>query len=91
MFNGWGKPKAALDKACGVIDWTLHDLRRTYSSTMAALGVPQVVVEKLLNHVSGGTLSPIASVYNRHAYMNEMREAVLRYEAYLSTLIAPTA
>lgn len=91
VFNGWGKPKAALDMACGVTDWTLHDLRRTYSSTMAYLGVPQVVVEKLLNHVSGGTLSPIASVYNRHAYMNEMRDAVLRYEAYLTTLIAPTA
>lgn len=91
VVNGFSKQKARLDVECGVSGWTLHDLRRTYSSTMAALGVPQVVVEKLLNHVSGGTLSPIASVYNRHAYMNEMRDAVLRYEAYLTTLIAPTA
>jgi hypothetical protein len=43
---------------------------------MAALGVAQVVVEKLLNHVSGGTLSPIAQVYNRHSYMEEMRAAI---------------
>lgn len=60
VFNSWSKPKQALDEECGVTDWTLHDLRRTVSSGMAALKVPQVVVEKLLNHVSGGTQSPIA-------------------------------
>lgn len=91
VFNGFSKGKATLDKKSGITGYTLHDIRRSYSSIMASLGVPQVVVEKLLNHVSGGTLSPIASVYNRHAYMNEMRDAVLRYEVYLTTLIAPTA
>jgi integrase len=89
VFNGWGKPKAALDVECGVSDWTLHDLRRTLSSGMAMLGVQQVVVEKLLNHVSGGTQSPIAQVYNRHAYLDEMREAVLQWENYLDTLSLP--
>ena len=68
---------------------TLHDLRRTFSSGMAALKVPQVVVEKRLNHVSGGTQSPIAQVYNRHAYIDEMREAVLQWETYLDTLTVP--
>jgi hypothetical protein len=32
----------------------------------------QVVVEKLFNHVSGGTQSPIAQVYNRYSYLDEM-------------------
>lgn len=91
VFNGWGKPKAELDQELGIAHWTLHDLRRTFSSNMAALGVPQVVVEKLLNHVSGGTQSPIAQVYNRHAYMDEMREAILQWETYLNTLKAPEA
>jgi integrase len=89
VFNSWSKPKVALDAECGVTDWTLHDLRRTFSSGMAALGVPQVVVEKLLNHVSGGTQSPIAQVYNRHAYRDEMREAMLRWETHLDTLTTP--
>lgn len=84
---GWvGKPKAALDQDCGVTDWTLHDLRRTVSSGMAALGIQQIVVEKLLNHMSGGTQSPISLVYNRHSYMDEMREAILQWEAYLDNL-----
>ena len=57
---------------------------------MAALGIPQIVVEKLLNHVSGGTQSPIALVYNRYSYMPEMRQAVLTYERWLTTLTEPT-
>jgi integrase len=77
VFNGFSKAKAAFDRECGVNGWQLHDLRRTYSSNMAALGIPQIVVEKLLNHVSGGTQSPIAQVYNRYSYMQEMRAAVL--------------
>ncbi len=67
--------------------WTLHDLRRTYSSNMAAIGVPQIVVEKLLNHVSGGTQSPIAQTYNRYSYMAEMRDAVGKWERYLAELV----
>jgi integrase len=52
-FNGWSKSKAALDALSGVTNWTLHDLRRTYATNLAKLGVPVHVVEKLLNHVSG--------------------------------------
>ncbi len=87
VFNGFSKAKAAFDRECGINGWQLHDLRRTYSSNMAALGVPQIVVEKLLNHVSGGTQSPIAQVYNRYTYLDEMRAAVLKWEAYLGTLL----
>ncbi len=90
VFNGWPKAKAELDqKLEGVDPWTLHDLRRTFSSGLAALGVAQVVVEKLLNHVSGGTLSPIAQVYNRHSYMEEMRAAIAAWEAKLASLVKP--
>ena len=89
VFNGWSKAKASFDKECGISDWTLHDLRRTYSSNMARLGVSQVVVEKLLNHVSQGTQSPIAQVYNRYSYISEMRDAVLQWEKYLVNLLEP--
>lgn len=68
ILNGWGRYKTRLDKEVGFSDWTLHDIRRTFSSGMAAMGIQQVVVEKLLNHVSGGSQSPIAQVYNRHQY-----------------------
>jgi integrase len=86
VMNGWSKAKGAFDRECGVTGWTLHDLRRTYSTIHAKLGTPQIVVEKLLNHVSGGTLSPIAAVYNVHRYEREMREAVLTFEHWLTKL-----
>lgn len=85
-FNGWSKSKAALDKLSGVTGWTLHDLRRTYATKQAALGTPIHVVEKLLNHASG-TVSGLAAVYNRHAYFEEMKVAVERYESFLQTLL----
>jgi integrase len=88
-FKGWGKLKDALDKKLGdqVAPWTLHDIRRTYATKMAALDTPIHVTERLLNHVSGG-LGGIVAVYNRHTYMPEMRAASERFDEWFSTLIA---
>lgn len=88
VFGGWAKCKLDFDqKLEGVAPYRLHDLRRTVSTTMASLGVPQVVVEKLLNHISGGTQSSISQIYNRHSYLVEMRAAITTYEAHLGTLL----
>lgn len=84
-FNGWSKSKVALDKLSGVTDWTLHDLRRTFSTRLAEAGTPPHIIERLLNHVSG-TISGVAAVYNRHHFMPEMRKAVEKYNADLSRL-----
>jgi len=84
-FNGWGKCKARFDQELsGVEPYTLHDLRRTFSSNLAMLGTPIHVTERLLNHKSG-TISGVAAVYNRHSYMDEMRAAIASYEVLLST------
>ncbi|WP_417729533.1 tyrosine-type recombinase/integrase [Roseovarius sp.] len=81
-YNGFSKSKAAFDRELDIAPYTLHDLRRTFSSTMARLGTPLHVTEKMLNHVSG-TISGVAAVYNRHAYIDEMRQGYAAYEAYL--------
>lgn len=86
VFNGWAKQKAALDRLAPLPHWTLHDLRRTFSSQMAALGTPIHVTEKLLNHVSG-SLSGVAGVYNRYSYAAEMRAAIEAYEAHVLELV----
>jgi len=87
VFSGWSKCKMQFDRKCQIAPWTMHDCRRTFSSGMAALGISQTVVEKLLNHVSGGILSPIAQVYNRHSYMEEMRAAITEWDAKLASLM----
>jgi len=86
-FNGWSKAKTRLDKTAGVTDWTLHDLRRTYSTIHAKIATPIHVTERLLNHLTG-TISGVSAVYNRHTYAPEMRQAVDNYEAYIQSLLA---
>jgi len=85
-FSGWSKCKAALDRRSGIEPWTLHDLRRTFATNLAALGTPIHVTEKLLNHVSG-TTGGIVAVYQRHAYEDEMRAAVTRWERHFVRLL----
>lgn len=62
--------------------WTPHDLRRTFATRLAGLGVDPLVVEKCLNHTLGGVLA----TYNRHSYENERRDAASRWAAEVQRL-----
>ena len=87
--SGFSKAKRHLDAlAAGTIpNWRLHDLRRTCASSMAELGVPLQVTEKVLNHVSG-SLGGIVSVYHVHDYLKERREALERWAAHVERLVS---
>lgn len=54
-FNdgSWGKLKKELDKRLGVTGWQIRDLRRTFRSTLARLGISREIAEIMLNHVTG--------------------------------------
>lgn len=54
------------------VDFVGHDLRRTAASHMASMGVPRLVISKILNHVETG----ITAVYDRHSYDQEKRRAL---------------
>jgi integrase len=49
-----------------------HDLRRTAASHMTSMGIPRLVVAKILNHVEPG----VTKVYDRHSYDAEKRQAL---------------
>ena len=85
-FNGFSKCKASLDKLCGVKNWTLHDLRRTFATGLASLNVPIHVTEKILNHVSG-TTGGIVAIYQRHNYWAEQVAALNLWEGKLESLV----
>ena len=84
-FDGWSKCKPKLDEILGISPWTLHDLRRTFATNLAGLGVSVHVTEKLLNHVSG-TMGGIVGVYQRYDFMLEMREAIEKWERHVRAL-----
>lgn len=66
--------------------WTLHDLRRTMASGMAALNINLPVIEKTLNH-SSGTFAGIVAVYQRHDYRDEKAAALTAWTNYVLTLV----
>lgn len=66
--------------------WRFHDIRRTGTTQMQALGVPIEVTEKVINHKSGETAG-IRGVYNLHAYTDEKRKALDAWAAFLGKLV----
>lgn len=89
-FNdgSWGKFKQDIEGRSGVPDWQLRDIRRTFRSNLAKLGVSREVAEALLNHVTGANKNDLDEIYNRYDYMDEKREALAKWEAYLAKLLA---
>lgn len=59
--------------------FTVHDMRRTARTHMAALGVDRFVAERALNH----KVRDVEGVYNRHDYFNERKEALTRWALLL--------
>lgn len=86
-FNGWSNAKRRLDRYVPLEPWTIHDLRRTFSTNCAALGVPLHVTERILDHRSG-SISGVAAIYNRHTYLPEMREAFDRHADHIDKITA---
>ena len=84
-FNGWSKAKLAFDRECGIDHWTLHDLRRTFSTIQARIGTAPHITERIPNH-RVGTLTPIAKIYNRYSYLDEMRDAMFKYEKEITRI-----
>lgn len=84
-FSGWSRAQRRLLIETGIAQFTLHDLRRTFSTIHARIGTPIHVTEKLLNH-SSGTISGVAAVYNRHSYLSEMQTAASTYEKKLKEI-----
>ena len=84
-FSGFSKSKRKLSDACGIDNWTLHDLRRTVATGLARANTQPHVIEKILNH-SSGTISGVAAVYNRFQYIDEIRDALNKWSEHVMAL-----
>ena len=83
---GWSVAKENLDKASGVSDWRIHDIRRTCATGLQKLGVTLQVVEAVLGHTSGSR-GGIVGVYQRHTFADEKRAALTAWTRHLSALL----
>lgn len=62
--------------------WTLHDLRRTFSTGMNNIGVAPHIVELLLGHALPGVMA----IYNRSLYLPEKLDALNKWYERLELL-----
>ena len=63
---------------------TPHDLRRTAASNFAAMGIPESIIARLLNHTSEIGKTITGRSYIKHAFTAEKRHA---FDAWASVLV----
>ena len=84
--SGFSKAKKRIDLLSGVDNWRFHDLRRSFATyTTEKLEIPPVVIDKVLNHVSGA-VKGVAAIYQRGEYLEQRREALQAWGDYLEDL-----
>jgi len=77
--------KSDVAKTANVEDWVGHDLRRTSASNMAGLGIPRLVIGRVLNHAE----PDVTAVYDRQSYDAEKRDALERWAKRLMVVVSP--
>ncbi|NCG50158.1 tyrosine-type recombinase/integrase [Serratia fonticola] len=63
--------------------WTLHDLRRTFSTGLNNIGIAPHIVELLLGHALPGVMA----IYNRSLYLPEKLDALNKWYDRLDLLV----
>jgi hypothetical protein len=76
--------KREVQEDSGTSGWQLRDIRRTFRSNMARLKVPREVCEVLINHAP----PVLDEIYDRYDRLDEKREALAKYEAFLLALLS---
>jgi integrase len=61
---------------------TFHDLRQSFASGCARIGIAPHVIEQMLNHKIKG----VAGIYNRHIYEAECKDGFEKWSAHVEKL-----
>ena len=65
-----------------------HDFRESVATGLASIGVDEVVISALLNHISGGVTR---RHYNRYRYEKEKREALQAWQEELMPILGESS
>lgn len=92
-INGFGATKEKLDSLMLLYlgnefpHFTLHDIRRTFTTKMAQIGVHPDIADRILNHVSESAAS-VKGVYQRYEFLPERKAAMEKWNNYIEQLVA---
>jgi integrase len=81
-ISGFSTFKLKFDIACGVTGWRLHDSRRSARSLLSRAGINSDIAERCMGHAIPG----VRGVYDRHQYLDEMRQAFERLAAQIESI-----
>lgn len=70
--------------------WTLHDIRRTFVTRLAQLGVDDKIAELLVNHRKGRS-NKVRRTYDQEEYWGAKLDAIRKWEKLLREIIDGTA
>ena len=89
-FSGWSNSKNKLNAkieqtGTPLSGWQPHDLRRSFATHAAEIGIAPHIIEACLNHV--GSRSGVSGVYNRALYEREKRIALDRWAEWLLAVV----
>lgn len=65
--------------------FVLHDIRRTVRTRLSKLKVPSDIAELVIGH----TLQGLRKIYDRHDFLDEKRDALVRWAATLVAIVTP--
>ena len=82
-ISGFSKAKGRLDDISKVVNWRLHDLRRTFASHCVDMGIDPVVADRVLNHAAAGTMSTVQRIYQRSEMLEPRRHALDAWSAWV--------
>jgi integrase len=82
------KVDAAMAEIAGkpIAPWHIHDLRRTMTHALAAMGFAPHIADRVLAH-SQGTIHGVAAVYNRYEYHAERRDALAAWGRKVEAIV----
>lgn len=89
-MRGFARDKARIDQYLesrgeGLAEaWRFHDLRRSAATHMVRLGIPELVVSRVLNHAVQGITG---KVYALHSYAPEKRHALDTWAAEIERAV----
>ncbi len=99
-INGFSKPKAKLDgevtAALKAMDagalpimqpWVFHDLRRSFSTGVQALGFPRDHIHAAVNHAAEGKRSGLARIYQLYEYQPEKTAVMHAWSRHIAAVV----
>ena len=84
-LGSFGRQKKAFDEACGIENWTIHDLRRTSRTLLSRAGIGADIGERCLGHAISG----VRAHYDHHDFEAEKRHAFEALAALIERIVHP--